>query len=735
VTEPLAPGAGRGGVAPAIGPGVAAAVVPGEGPADGPKPGDRLDRWIRIEPDGSAVVQTGKVEIGQGLHLAFAQLVADELELPMDRVRVAPVDTGASPDEGVTAGSRSMEESGLGHKRVAAEARASHGHGGAARRGLAPGDVSLDDGVVRGVDGRSVGYGELAAAGALARPFSGTIAPKPPAERRLVGASVPRRDLPGKVTGAPVFVQDLELPGMVHGRVVRPPGPGARLVSVDEEAIRALPGVLAMVRDGTFLGVVAEREEQAIAALARARRAATWEAGPAIPAIADPRYLADAESDETVGLQRDDPAARARAVTHLRAEYTRPFLAHAAIAPSCAIARFDGGEWSVWAHSQGIFRLRFELAKVLGTTPDRILVTHAQGPGVYGHNGADDVALDAALMARAVPGRPVRVQWMRDDEFAWEPVGTAMLVRLSAGVDADGRIVDWRHDAWGHGSGSRPSMAPRPGVSSLLAARHLPEPFQGAPPLRSGDLRNAVPPYIFANERVVGHHVAVAPLRTSSLRSLGAHANVFAIESFMDEIALAIGVDAIELRLRHLEDPRATAVIRAAADLAGWTPGETGDGERGRGLGFARYKDTSAYAAVVVEVEVGSDVRVRRAWGAIDAGMVVSHDGLLNQAEGGIVQAVSWALHESVRVEGSQVATRGWDTYRILSFTEAPEVEVVAIDRPEEPPLGAGEAFAGPTAGAIGNAIARAIGLRVRDLPFTGERLAAAAGTETGPAA
>jgi CO/xanthine dehydrogenase Mo-binding subunit len=269
-------------------------------------------------------------------------------------------------------------------------------------------------------------------------------------------------------------------------------------------------------------------------------------------------------------------------------------------------------------------------------------------------------------------------------------------------------------------------MAPRPGVVSLLAARDLPEPFRGAPALRSGDLRNAVPPYVFGSQRVAGHHVPAAPVRTSSLRGLGAHANVFAIESFMDEIAVTIGADPIELRLGHLEDPRARAVVEAAAELAGWVPGERLDGDRGRGVGFARYKDTSAYAAVIVEVEAGAEIRVRRAWAAIDAGMVVSRDGLLNQAEGGIVQAVSWALHESVRTEGATIATRGWDTYRVLSFSEAPEVEVRLLDRPLEPPLGAGEAFAGPTAGAIGNAIYQAIGLRVRDMPFTRERLVAA---------
>jgi CO/xanthine dehydrogenase Mo-binding subunit len=698
-----------------------------EGPVDGPKPGDRLDRWLRIEADGSATIQTGKVEIGQGLHLAFAQLVADELELPLDRVRVAPVDTATSPDEGVTAGSRSMEETGHSLHRLAAEARSALRAAGASALGLVAADVALRDGAVHAPDGRRIAFAELGAGGALARPFSGTVDPKAPAERRLVGISVRRPDLPPKVSGAPVFLQDLELPGMVHGRVVRPPGPGARLVALDEAAVRGLPGVLAVVREGSFVGVIAEREEQAIAALAAARRASTWDEGPGIPPIGDARYLAAAASEETVARERSDPAARDRAVTRLDAEYSRPYLAHAAIAPSCAIAWLDGHDWSIWAHSQGIFRLRFELAKVLETQPERIRVVHGQGPGVYGHNGSDDVALDAALLARALPGRPVRVQWMRDDEFAWEPFGTPMLVRLSAGIDGGGRIVEWRHDAWGHGSGSRPSMAARPRVVSLLAARHLPEPFQGAAPMRSGDLRNALPLYVFPNERIAGHHVAAAPLRTSSLRSLGAHANVFAIESFMDEIALAIDEDPIELRLRHLDDPRAVAVIRAVAELAGWTRGERGDGLRGRGLGFARYKDTSAYAAVIVEVEVDATVRVRRAWGAIDAGMVVSRDGLLNQAEGGIVQAASWTLHEAVRTDGPRVATRGWDTYRMLTFGETPEVEVVLVDRPEEPPLGVGEAVAGPTTAAIGNAVARAIGLRVRDLPFTRDRLAAAA--------
>ncbi len=704
------------------------AAAGGDGPGDGPKPGDRLDHWITLEADGSATLHTGKVEIGQGLHVALAQLVADELGLPFERVRVAPVDTDDSPDEGITAGSRSMEETGLGIHRVAAEVRVALLAAAAVRLGVPAAELALAGGEVRAADGRAIACTDLASDGLLGRAFTGTAAPRPPAQRRVIGTSVGRPDLFGKVTGGRVYIQDLELPGMLHGRAVRPPGPNATLGAIDDAALRALPGVVAVTRDGRFLGVVAEREEQALAALERARRSAGWDAGPDIPSIADPRYLVAAESAETVARERSDPAALAGAVTRLDAEFTRPFIAHAAIAPSCAVAVLEGGRYTVWAHSQGIFRLRNELAKVLGVPTDAVRVIHAQGPGVYGHNGSDDVALDAALLARAVPGRPVRVQWMRDDEFAWEPFGTAMVVRLSAALDGSGRVVDWQHDGWGHGSGTRPSMAARPGVASLLAARHLAEPLAGAPPQVSGDLRNATPPYDVPNQRIAGHFVRSAPLRTSSLRGLGAHLNVFAVESLMDELAGVAGVDPVEFRLRHLEDERARAVIRAAADLAGWVPGERGDGERGRGMGYARYKDSSAYAAVVIEVEAGTEIRVSRAWAAIDAGMIVSPDGLRNQSEGGIVQAISFTLHEAVRTEGPRVATRGWETYRVLRFSEAPTIEVALLDQPTQPPLGAGEAFTGPVAAAIGNAIWSALGVRVRDLPLTRERVVAAIG-------
>jgi CO/xanthine dehydrogenase Mo-binding subunit len=403
-------------------------------------------------------------------------------------------------------------------------------------------------------------------------------------------------------------------------------------------------------------------------------------------------------------------------------------VAHAALAPSCALALFEDGKCSVWTHSQGIYPLRADLAKVLQLDEMRITVTHVEGAGCYGHNAADDVALDAVLLARAVPGRPVRVQWSREDEFGWEPYGSGMVVRMKGAVDAEGCIVDWSHELWSHGHSTRPG--PKDGAN-LLAAWHLehpvPAPRPGNPPLPGGGShRNAIPLYDFPNQRVVNHLVREAPLRTSSLRGLGAHANVLAIESFMDELAHRAGADPIEFRLRHLKDTRARAVIEAVAEKAGWRSRERGDGTRGRGVAFARYKNLACYVAVIVEVEAGDELQVKRAWAAIDAGQAINPDGIINQTEGGIIQTVSWTLKEQIRFDRERVQTQTWDDYPILTFPEAPAVEVVLIDRPEEPPLGAGEGAQGPTAGAIGNAIYNALGVRLRDMPFTRDRLIAA---------
>ena len=697
----------------------------------------RLDRWIRLSPSGRVTLLTGKVEIGQAIATALAQCVADELDVAFDRVVVPAPDTDASPDEGFTAGSRSIEESGEALRRIAAEVRARLLERAAARLGDGP--LSVEDGTVRGPRG-SVTYWDLAGEDLLAREATGGVAPKAPDARRVIGRRVPRIDLEAKIVGHEAYVQDLVLPGMLHGRVVRPPSPAATLASLDDAALRGRPGVVAVVRDGSFVGVIAETEIAAIRARRDAQGLATWSERATLPPSMDPRYLLREPSVESTALDRTAETSPAETRT-LSGEFTRPFLAHAALGPSCAVAVLEDERYTVWSHTQGIHPLRHEIAKVLRIPEARVRVIHRDGAGCYGHNGADDVALDAALLARAVPGRPVRVQWMRDDEFAWEPFGTSSVVRVSASLATD-RVAAWTTEIWGHGHGNRPNPSTPPEAAGLLAARHIEKPFiptrsRAGRSLTAAALRNAQPLYRIPAQRILEHHVAEQPLRCSALRSLGAHVNVFAIESLMDELAAAAGQDPVAFRLAHLDDPRACAVIEKATAMAGWGSALAGPGEamRGRGVAFARYKNAAAYFACVVEVELARDIRVSRVWAAIDSGMAVSPDGILNQAEGGVVQAVSWTLKEQVTYDDTRVTSLGWDSYPTLIFSEVPEVEVALIDRPDEPPLGTGEAFAGPVSAAIGNAVYDATGVRLRDLPLTRERLVAALDADRGEVA
>jgi CO/xanthine dehydrogenase Mo-binding subunit len=682
----------------------------------------RLAQWLTFNNDGTVTVRPGKVEIGQGILTALVQIVAEELDIRVNRIRLVPAATTLSPDEGVTSGSRSIQECGIALRFAAAEARELLYSRAAEKLGASVEQLSVDDGVITSRTGGSISYWDLADESLLDRESSGDAQPKTAAEYTLIGRPLQRIDIPAKVAGMPVYVHDLERPEMVHARVVRAPGPGMRLVTTDFDEVRSLEGVVAVVRDGNFLAVVAEREEQAIRAQRRLARVANWEGGGNLPGT-DPRYLLDgAWEDELVGEKGDvaEPVQQT-----FSAEFSRGHLAHASLGPSCAVAQFRDGVYTIWTHSQGIFPLRADLATTLGIEASRIEIAHMEGAGCYGHNGADDVACDAALIARAVPDRPIRLQWMREDEFGWEPYGSAMVVRMEAGLDAAGKVVRWTHDLWSHGHSTRPGG--RGGVN-LLSAWHLDPPIPAArpgnPPLPAGGShRNAMPLYAFPNLRVMNHLVRAAPLRTSALRSLGAHVNVFAIESFMDELALAAGVDPVEFRLRHLTDARARAVVEKAAALANWRSAEKGNGERGRGIGFAQYKNLGCYVAVIVQVCVSDVVRVEHAWSAADTGQVINSDGVINQVEGGIVQAVSWTLKERIDYDREGVTSRNWDDYPILRFDEVPEVEVSLIDRPELPPLGAGEGAAGPTAGAIGNAIFNALGVRVRDMPITRERL------------
>jgi nicotinate dehydrogenase subunit B len=516
---------------------------------------------------------------------------------------------------------------------------------------------------------------------------------------------------------------------------VRPPGAGARLRELDASAAGALPGVRAVVRDGSFIGVIAEREEQAIRARALLQDAARWDEPARLPAAegeqahlrAQPRQSFAVVDGAAVPGELAPHADPPDAAATLAARYSRPFIMHGSIGPSAALARWDGAALTVWSHTQSVTLLRPTLAMALGVDAADVRVIHADGAGCYGHNGADDVALDAALLARAVPGAPVLVQWMRDDEHAWEPYGPAMSVDLRASLDGAGRVIDWNHEVVSYTHLGR--ALPMPGHSNLLAAWHrepaLP-PLPARPRLEphAGIHRNADPYYAFPRRRVVKHFAENAPLRVSSLRALGAFANVFAIESFLDELALRAGRDPLDFRLAQLTDERARAVLRAAAERAGW-PQPCGGG-RGQGLAFARYKNEKCYAAVVIDVEVDAAsgaIRLVRAVIAADAGEIVDPDGLVNQLEGGLIQAASWTLLERVRFDATRVTSRDWQSYPILGFADVPDVHTVLIDRPGTDFLGAGEATQGPTPAAIANAVARATGVRLRDLPLTADRV------------
>ena len=683
-----------------------------------------LSQWLDINRDGTVTMRPGKIEIGQGILTALRQIVAEELDVNLERVNVVSAVTALSPNEGVTSGSMSIEQSGTAFRYAAAEARELLFARAGAKLGVSIEQLSVADGVITSRSGGSVSYWDITDEAMLKREATGEATPKSHTLHKIVGTGAPRIDIPRKVAGAPTYVQDMDPPGLLHARVSRPPSYQAELISVDLDDVRKMPGVVAVVRDGKFLGVVAEREEQAIRAQRRLARNAQWREQATLPEF-NPRYLLKLAAKSEVISEKKGETAAGR---EFDGEYTRQFLAHASLAPSCAVAQCDNGKFTVWTHSQGIYPLRAEMAPALGVPPEDIVIHHVEGAGCYGHNAADDVALDAALLARAAPGHPVRVQWMREEEFAWEPFSSAMVVKTRATLSDTGHITSWQMDTWSHGHSSRPGRGPG---SNLLASWHLEKPLTRAqtanPPLPGGGShRNAIPIYDFPNQKISNHLIPDPPIRSSALRGLGSQSNVFAIESFMDELALAAGVDPIEFRLRHLKDPRGRAVIEKVAAMAKWKANAKGDGTQGRGIGFARYKNGAGYMAMIADIELAETIRVTRVWGAVDVGLVINSDGLTNQIEGGIIQAVSFVLKEEVKYDRERVTQKSWDDYPILSFTEVPEVEVALINRPELPAVGAGEGTQGPISAAVGNALFNAAGIRLRDIPFTRERLIAA---------
>ena len=658
-------------------------------------------------------------------------MAAEELSVSFDEVDLITSDTAQTADEGFTSGSQSMSDSGTAILHATAQVRELLIGLAATKLGVEAATLKADGGKIVATDGQSVGYGELVGGDELHVQAQPQSKRKDPKTFSMVGQSVARVDIPAKVTGGEAYVQDMRMPGMVHARIVVPPSPKATVSAVDIAMIEKLPGVLKVHRDGNFLAVIAEREYQSLVAMNALAAATTWAEQETLPNPSTIyEYLKSLPAKNDVILNRK--AATPSGGKTLSATFKRPYQMHGSIGPSCAIAQFKDGELIVWSHGQGMFPLQASVAELLRMPKEKVRCIHVEGSGCYGHNGADDAGAGAALLAVAFPGRPVRLQWMRDQEHTWEPYGPAMLSEIAATLDGGGNVIDFSYDVWSNTHSTRPESAGNTMVGWLIAQPFAqPEPKPIPQPTGGGD-RNAIPFYKFPSAKVTHHFVPQMPIRVSALRSLGAYMNVFAIESFMDELAAAANSDPVEFRLKHLDDPRAREVIETVADHFDWKNWRKAGPYHGRGFAFAKYKNLAAYVAVALDLEVDREsgrIRLGRAVAADDSGQAVNPDGIKNQVEGAIVQAASWTLLEQVAFDRTRIKSRDWATYPILRFEDVfRSVEVHILDRPGQPYLGTGEGGQGPTAAAIGNAVAHATGQRIRELPLTRGRVKTAMG-------
>ena len=701
----------------------------GQAPPVNPKY-EELDAWLAVGADGKVTAYCGKVELGTGIQTAFGQLVADELDVPFERVTVLMGDTDLCPDQGPTVGSLSLYRGGPQVRQAAAEARQTLLAMAATRMGTPVERLSVKGGVVSSADGKSVTFAELIGNRKFSQKLARKVQPKSADKHAVIGQSIPRVELPGKVFGSHVYVQNLRFPGMLHGRVVRPATPDAMMASVDESSVRNLPGNVRVLQKGGFVGVVADREEQAIRAARELK--VTWKPGPALPSmksLPEAVRAKAAEDKSIVGIGNVD-AAFGSAKASLSAEYFVPHQMHASIGPSCVVAdvRADGG--TIWSPTQSSFLTRNSVAAMLGMAPDKLRIIWTEGSGCYGQNGADDCTADAALMSQ-LAGRPVRLQWMRHDEHGNEPKGVAMAMTVKGGLDEKGDIVAWDYQVWSPPHSSRPGGD---GGGNTLAGEQLGKPGRIFP---VGADRNAKCTYVFPNNRTTLHQSKGSPsLRVSALRGLGSPQNTFANESFIDEMAALAKADPIAFRIKHLKDERAIAVLQEVAKLSKWdarpSPQRTGGvgSLAGRGVGYCQYDNYSTYVAVVVRVTIdraSGKVRVPYVAVAHDCGLIVNPDGVKNQIEGNVVQAISRALLEEVQFDFAGVTSLDWAGYPILRFSDVPaEIAISLINRPDQIMVGAGEGATSPVAAAIANAIFDATGKRLRTVPFNPGRVKAA---------
>ena len=684
---------------------------------------NEVDGFLAIGADGRMTIYCGKVDLGQGLRIAIPQMAAEELGIGVERVTMIEGDTALTPDQGPTAGSTGIMRGGVQIRQAAATAREALLALAAARSGRPASDFIAIDGEIRPKSG-GPGYaiGELLGV----RRFGLKVDPKAPLRSpdtyTVVGKPLPRPDVPGKVTGQHVFMHDFKVDGMLHGRVLRPASVGAKVKEIDESSIRDIAAAR-VIRINDFVAVVADNEWAAISAARKLKL--TWSDERTLVGDDGVRAWLRAgpfEADESILRRGDGKEAFAAAAKRVSAEYYWPMQTHGSMGPSCAIADVRDGKATIWSASQATHRFRETISRVLGFPKDAVRIVYLDGSGCYGMNGHDDAAADAALLSRAA-GRPVRVQWMREDEHGWDPKGPPQLLSLEGALTGDGKISAWRTEMWlPRATASLPNMpllapdaagiAQTPGITTGLISQ------------------NGNPPYAVANQEVLVHWIKTAPLRPSNIRAPGKVANCFAVESFTDELAAAAGRDPLALRLEGISDPRGIEVLRRAAALIGWqarsAPAKTGVG---RGIAYIHYKNNESYVAVAVEAEVersSGTIRVRRISCAHDCGLVINPDALRAQIEGNILQTLSRTLHEEVRFDRARVTSVDWASYPILRFPEVPEIVIDLVDRPKEPPLGAGEAAATPVPAALANAVFDAAGIRLRTVPFTRQRVQAA---------
>lgn len=666
----------------------------------------QIDAWLQVLEDGRVRILTGKMELGQGLKVVMQQVAGEELNIEPAQIEVIIADTGLTANEGTTAGSRSVERSAMQVRRAAAAAREQLKSMAAEQWEVETDQIEVAEAkLVRKDNQEELSFDELLAGNQLTGGIPDNVPLKPKDQYRWVGRPVPHPDVEKIVRGEAVYVQDMRFPDMVHARVIKPQVYGARIGNWTEE-MADIPGVLKVVKNGSFVAVVAEDEYQAIKAMESLKEKIQWEVETPLPEV-------DSWSDFMLEKGDGPTEPGPNDARNHSAVYSKPYIMHGSIGPSCSVALYRDGQLHLWSHSQNVYALRATVSDLTGISEENIRVSGVRGSGCYGHNAADDVGGDAALVAMAVPGRHVRLQWQREEEHGWEPYGSAMRMALSATLSPQGKISRWEYHLWSDGHSTRP----RGDASYLIAGRYLEEPFAFRMGARvGGGARNSAPYYDIPGARVEDHYVA-GPLRVSALRSLGAYANIFAIECFMEELAEKAGQDPLTFRLNHSTDERSVAVIKKLQEML--SNETTAEGE-GIGFGFSRYKNSAAYCAVAARVKVDSGnqkITPIKMWSVIEAGEAVNTDGLKNQTEGGMIQAASWTLKEEVQFTPERVTSRDWTSYPILRFDATPETVVEVIARPELPPLGAGEAAQGPAGAAVANAVYAASGKRVRDLP------------------